>query len=152
MWPPCRSITAAKSRFKSGLSCNSRRLHLHPIGNLQQFIDLAQLLQLAIVEDRNPIADVLYVVQAMAAHDYRLAFFPQVQNQVLHPAGSQRIQAGGRLIQNHQLRIIDEGLGQTDALPHPLRILFQNPFLVVFQAHHGNELLSALHAVWPGSC
>ena len=59
------------------------------------------------VEDGDAVADVLHVVQAVAAHDDRLALLAQLEDQVLHPAvpsgsrpevGSSRMTSSGSLI------------------------------------------------------
>src|SRR5262249_5649957 len=106
----------------------------------------AQLLQLAVIKDGDAIADVLNIIQAMAAHDDRRAVAPQPQDQVLHPARPQRVETRRRLIENDQLRLVDEGLGQADALAHTLGVFFQNASLVGRQADHVDELRSAFLA------
>ena len=42
----------------------------------EQRVDAAQLLQLALVQDRDAVANVLHVGQQVAAHDDRLALRP----------------------------------------------------------------------------
>ena len=54
----------------------------------QQVLDSTQLLQFTLVEDRDAVADVLYVGQQVAAHHDRLALSTQLQDQVLHVAGT----------------------------------------------------------------
>ena len=43
-------------------------------------------------------------------------------NQVAHLAPPNRIERRGRLVQQHQIWLVDDGLGQPDALSHALRI------------------------------
>src|SRR5260370_16989318 len=61
----------------------------------------------------------------MAAHDDRLVPLAQLQDQVLHPAGAQRVEAGGRLVEDDQLGVIDQRLRQADALAHALEYSFK---------------------------
>jgi hypothetical protein len=42
----------------------------------------------------------------------------QVANDVAHEAAAHRVQARCRLVQEHKGRLIEQGLGQADALEH----------------------------------
>ena len=132
--PPCLTINCLIS--SSAASAEARGADVGLVADLQQAVDPAQLLQLALVEDGDPVADVLHVGQQVAAHDDRLALLLQVQDQVFHVPGADRVQAGGRLVQQDQLGIVDQGLGQADAAGHALGILFQLPPLGPREAHH----------------
>ncbi len=86
------------------------------------------------MKDRDAVADILDIVEPVAAHQYGLALFPQTEDQVFHPPRAQRVQARRRFVQDHELRIVDQGLRQPDALAHPLGVFLQNPLFVSFQA------------------
>ena len=43
------------------------------------------------------------------------------ENQRAHVAAAQRIEAGHRLVEDHELGIVDQRLGDADALQHALR-------------------------------
>src|SRR5262249_33808953 len=85
-------------------------------------------------------------LEAMAAHDDGLAVVAQLDDQVLHPARALRVEAGSRLVEDDQLRIVDQRLGQADALPHALRVFLEYALLVVLQADRLDQLLGPLAA------
>ena len=108
---------------------------------LQQRLHFAVRLQFALVEDGDAVAHVLHVFQAMAAHDDRLAQRAQIADEVLHPARAQRIEAGGRLVEDDQIGIVDERLGQADALTHALGILAEGAFAIGLETDFLDQLL-----------
>src|SRR5258708_14870516 len=110
---------------------------------LNQRADLAKLLELALVENGNAVADVLDVVEPVAAHDDRLALVAQAYDKVLHPTGAERIKTGSRFIENDQLGIVDQGLSQADALAHALGVFLEDAFAIGFKADHLDQFLGA---------
>ena len=96
--------------------------HFDAVHVLEQRFDLAVGLQIAFAEDGDAVANVLHVFKAVAAHDDRLALGAQVKDKILHPTGAERIEAGRWLVEDHQLGVVDERLGQADALAHALGI------------------------------
>ena len=52
---------------------------------------------LALVKDGDAIANVLYVFQAVTAHEHRLPLVAKALDQVLHPARAQGIEAAGAI-------------------------------------------------------
>src|SRR5262245_2379024 len=72
-----------------------RRANLDAHRVFDQLVDVAKLLEVAVVEDRNAIADVLNVVETVRAHQHRLALIAKLTNQALHPDGSHRVEARG---------------------------------------------------------
>src|SRR5262249_7506521 len=69
------------------------RPQLEPRRVLKQRIDAAVLLKLAVVQNGNAVANVLHIIKAVAAHEYGFALLAQVDDEVLHPARAQRVQA-----------------------------------------------------------
>ena len=56
------------------------------VADLQEAIDAAHLLQLALVQDGDAVANVLHVGQQVAAHQDGLAFVAELEDQVFHLA------------------------------------------------------------------
>src|SRR5579884_934404 len=109
---------------------------------LQQRLYLAIGLQFTLVENGDAVAHVLHVFQAMAAHDDRLAQRFQVADEILHPACAQRIKTGSRLVEDDQIRVVDERLSQADALTHALGILAERAFAIRLESDFLDQLLS----------
>ncbi len=86
------------------------------------------------MEDGDAIANVLDVCQQMAAHHDGLSTGAEIEDEILHFAGADRVEAGGWLIQKNDLGIVDEGLGESDSASHPLGILFDQTLAGVVQA------------------
>src|SRR5262249_31885594 len=57
------------------------------------------------------------------------------------PPGAERVQTGSRLVEDDELRIVDERLGQTDALAHTLGILLEDALAIRFEANHLDQRL-----------
>ncbi len=90
---------------------------------------LANFLQLAPVQDRDPVADVLHVGQQVAREHDRLALLTKIADQFLDLGRADRVQPRGRLVEQDQLRVVDQRLGQPDPPLHALGILPQLPLL-----------------------
>ena len=74
-------------------------------------------------QDRDAVADVLHVGQQVAAEQDRLALLLEREDQVLHLARADRVEAGRRLVEQDQVGVVDQRLGQADAAGHALGIL-----------------------------
>ena len=83
----------------------------------------------------------------MAAQDHRLAAPRQRDNQILHLAAADGVEPGSRLVQDNQVRVVDQGLGQTNAALHAFGEFAHGPHSGLAQAHHFEQLLRALLAV-----
>ena len=80
------------------------RLDLSHILNGQQVRDAADLLELAAMEDRDAVADVLHVGQQVAGEDDRLALLAQVADQLLDLRGADRVEPRRRLVEQESAR------------------------------------------------
>src|SRR5438093_13640724 len=83
----------------------------------------------------------------MAAQNYGLAATCQSEDQILDLATANRIEAGGRLVENDEVRIVDERLRQANAPLHALREFAHRACVRLRQAHHVEELLGAVRAL-----
>ena len=81
-------------------------------------------------QNRHPAAQCLRVAEHVRTEKHRAAAIAEPQNQRAHVAPAQRIQARHRLVEDDELRIVDKGLRDADALQHALRELpeLQPPF------------------------
>src|SRR5258707_7894804 len=80
----------------------------------------------------------------MAAENHRLAEPGQRDNQILHLATANRIKAGGWLVQNHQIRIVDERLCESDAALHAFGKFAHRARARLAQADHVEQLLRSI--------
>ena len=79
----------------------------------------------ALGENRDAVAQRLGVAQDVRAEEDRAAAIAQIENQRSHVAATERIEAGHRLVEDDELGIVDERLGDAHALKHALRELPQ---------------------------
>ena len=86
----------------------------------------------------------------MTAQEDRLAPPRQRHDQVFDLATADGIQARSRLIQDHQIRIVDERLRQADAPLHAFGELAYRSRPRLAQAHHFEQLFGAVFALGPG--
>ena len=70
------------------------------------------------VDHDDVIADVLHVVEQVRGHQHGDAEGPQAADQGEHLLPPERVETGRGLVEEHQLRIADEGLGKLRALAH----------------------------------
>ena len=123
-------------RMASGVASNSF--------NVPHGLDLA-----AVIND-HAVAHVFHVRQQMAAQDDGLAAPGQRQDQILDLAAADGVEAGGRLVEDDQVGVVDERLGQADAALHALGELADRPRPGLAQADHFEQLLGAVLALVPG--
>ena len=84
----------------------------------------------------------------MRREDHAHALVPgQVADQFQHRDAALRIQTAGGLIQEKPDRIVDQGLGQLQALLHALAVVVALAVALVGQPHVVQDFVSALHGV-----
>ena len=76
-------------------------------------------------ENRHATAERLGVAQDVRAEEHRAPLVPQLEDQLPHLAPAERIESRHRLVEEHDLRVVDERLRDADALHHALRELPQ---------------------------
>ena len=76
-------------------------------------------------EDRHAAAQRLGVAQHVRAEEHRAAAVAQPQDQLADLAPAERVEPRHRLVEEHDLGIVDERLRDADALQHALRELAQ---------------------------
>ena len=85
------------------------------------------------------ITHVLPVGQQVRAHDHRLAAGLEVDDEILHLPGADRIESARRLVEHDEFGIVDERLGDADPSRHALRVLPQLPLAIAREPHHLDE-------------
>ena len=73
------------------------------------------------VNHTDAIGEPLRFIEVMGSHQYRAALANAVLRGVAARPGDFRIQAGGRLIQQQNVRIVEKRSGQRGFLPHAFR-------------------------------
>ena len=87
--------------------------------------DAARRGQPPLGDDRDPAAQRLGVGEDVRAEEDRPPLVAQLEDQRAHVAAAERIEARHRLVEEHHLGIVEQRLGEADALQHPLRELAQ---------------------------
>ena len=72
------------------------------------------------VQDRDAVAEPLSLFEAVRGEEDRDATLAEVVDQVVDVAGGDRVQAGGRLVQEQHLRVAEQRPGQGDPLAQAL--------------------------------
>ena len=109
----------------------------------QEIFRAAFSANLPAVQDHHAIADVFDVREQMRTQQNRGSPSPEFQQQILHLAGADGIEAGGRLIEDQQLGIVDQRLGEPEAATHPLRVLADRPTLDLREPDHVEKFVDA---------
>ena len=76
-------------------------------------------------DDGDAAAQRLGVAEDVRAEEHRPALVAQLENQRADVAAAERIEPGHRLVEEDQLRVVEQRLRDADALHHPLRELPQ---------------------------
>ena len=113
----------------------------------QQVVERTVGLNLAAVVNHNVIANILDIRQKVAAEDYRFSAFGERHDQVFNLAATDRVQAGGGLVKNHQVGIVDQRLRQPNAPLHALGEFANHPGPNLTQTNHLQQLLVAALAL-----
>ncbi len=75
---------------------------------------------LLVGDHRHPITDRVHGVQVVGDHEHRqVQAVRELPDQFVEGAGADRVQPGGRLVQEQQLRVQRQGPRQAGALDHP---------------------------------
>ena len=70
------------------------------------------------VDHHHVVAHLLHVVEQVGGHQHRDAERAEPGDEREHLLAAERVEAGGRLVEQHQLGVADERLGQLRALAH----------------------------------
>ena len=91
--------------------------------------------QAALRENRDAAAERLGVAQDVRAEEHRAAAIAQSQDQRADIAPAERIEAGHRLVEDDEIRLVDERLGNAHPLQHALGKLAQRVAALPADAH-----------------
>ena len=92
------------------------------------------------VQDRHRITHPLHVFEDVRGVEDG-GVFAQLLHDLQHIVPAHRVERRGRLVQNQQIRIVDLGLGDTQALSLTAREAAQRPVGLVVQAHQLEHFL-----------
>ena len=73
---------------------------------------------LSAVDDRDARAQLLELGEDVAADEDRLAEAAQLAEQLAQLDAGPRVEAGGRLVEEQDLRVVDEGVREAESLLH----------------------------------
>ena len=72
----------------------------------------------AVVQHRDPVGQLVGLVQVLRGQEDRHAAGHELADDLPHGAAAARVQPGGRLVEEDQPRVADQGHGQVEAAPH----------------------------------
>ena len=75
----------------------------------------------AVVDDRDPIAEALRLLHQVGRQEHRLAAIADAPHEVPDGPSRLRIEAGGQLVEEHELGIVDQGERDEETLLLPAR-------------------------------
>ena len=76
--------------------------------------------EFSLADDGHPVANRFHLAEFMRGKEDCLSFVFQPVNDLPHFHLSDRIQTAGRLIENEQIRVVDQRLGKANPLLHAL--------------------------------
>src|SRR5207302_2887544 len=76
----------------------------------------------ALADDRDAVAELLYLREEMARQQHGDPLAGQAANEVAHVAHAGRVEAGSGLVQEEQLRLPQKRRGDAEPLAHPVRV------------------------------
>src|SRR5262249_46948396 len=86
-----------------------------------QLVDTAEQHDVAVAEQRDPVANALHAVEQMRRQQYRDVAVLQVADDFQKLDGRLRIETRGRLVEDRDLRILQQYLGDAKTLSHTTR-------------------------------
>ena len=98
---------------------------------------------LAAVEDHHPVAHILDIGEEMRGEEDRLPTATELEDEVLHLARAERIEARGRLVEDEELGVVHERLREAETPRHALRELSRRPVRHALEADHLEQLRRA---------
>ena len=87
-------------------------------GAFEQRVGRARHDESAGVDHHDVVAHLLHVVEEVSGHQHRDPERAEPGDEHQHLFAAERIEAGGRLVEQHQFRVADQRLGELRALPH----------------------------------
>ena len=109
----------------------------------------AHLHDRAIAHDGDPITELHRLAEVVGDEDHGLAELAmQSDDLVLHVAADERVERAERLVEEHHIRVYDEGAGQAHTLLHATRQLLGVGIGVARQPHELDDLLRAGIAIF----
>ena len=78
-----------------------------------------------LAHDGDARAELVHVAEDVRVEEHRLAALVQVLDDALDLDAADRVEPGHRLVEQHELGVVDERLGDADALQHALGVLAQ---------------------------
>ncbi len=109
-----------------------------------ELVEASAVFDSAVHDDRDPVADHLHVREDVGVHEDGLALRVESQDEIADLLAADRIEAAHGLVEEHDLRIVDQRLRDADALEHPLGVGPQTRVLGVGKADLLEERLDAL--------
>ena len=92
------------------------------LAGLDEVLDRALVADPPARDDRDAVAHELHVVQDVRVHEHGLALLAQAQDQVAHLLAPDRVEPAHRLVEEHDVGVVDERLRDPEPLLHALAV------------------------------
>ena len=99
--------------------------------------------QPAVVEYRDLVGQLIGLFKVLGGHQHRRPSLGEVGNQVPHGEASARVEAGGRLVEEEDRRLRDQGSGEIKPSAHAPGIVLGDPIRGLDQVEALQQLLGA---------
>ena len=109
--------------------------HAHPAGRLEELVERALVDEMALVDDPHDVGQLLDLGQDVARDEDRPARIGQVAQLRPQAVDPGRVEAVGRLVEDEQLRVVQEGRGDAEPLAHPQRVVVDVDRRPIGEAH-----------------
>ena len=86
----------------------------------QQLVDRTLAQETAAVDDGDAVADAFDLGEQVGVEQHRAAAGAELDDHVAHLAAADGVEVGGRFVEDEQLGLVQEGLGEREPLPHAL--------------------------------
>src|SRR5688572_15091243 len=87
---------------------------------LEQMLELALCNGNPAMDDRDAVADPLDFAELVTRDEHGAALFSELEDQITDLGVGDRVEAPGRLVQEEELRVVEQTLGEPYALLHAL--------------------------------
>ena len=136
-----QAVNDRKPRLRRGFGGQAdAQLQVERLGRSRK---TALLDDAAALDEHDPIAGGFHFAEQMGVEKHRDPVGAQLGDDVAHQQPSQWVEAGGRLVQEHELRLVEQRLGQPHALQHALAVAAQRAVGRIDEVHAGQQSIDA---------
>jgi hypothetical protein len=121
--------------------CEVPHRHLDPsLADPNETVETDALGDHSLTDNAGAVAERLHIWEDVGREENRLTVLPQVSENVAYHDAAERVEPGKGLIEDQQVRLVQDRLREPSPLEHPLRVPFQPDVSLVDESHHFLDL------------